>query len=116
MIPRLLKMKGQRRIVIKDDPLSEKILRAVTPGIDLIFLESKIKEGVDNKWLEYSVLLGSRKTGNPWEDTVTLLDSVSQWMNGFEDYPEIGIQEVDTTRSGYNYILMYIIGDEQGNV
>lgn len=112
-IGRLRFMKGQKRLAVKDDELSERILRynyeANTPSLDLLFLETVEKEGDVGKWVEYSVLLGCKKTNKPWEDTVLLLDSVSLWMNDFEDCDEIGIQELDTTRDGYNYILIYII-------
>lgn len=115
-ISRLLRMKGHKRLAVNDD-LAERILRydyvANTPSLDLIFLETRFKQNDDSEvWPEYSILLGCRKTDNPWEDTVLLLDSISLWMNDFEDCNEIGIQELDTTRDGYNYILMYIIGNE----
>lgn len=116
MISRLLRMKGQKRLVIKDDDLAERILRynysANTPSLELLFLETRLKQSDSSEWTEYSILLGCRKTDQQWEDTVTLLDSVSLWMNDFEDCNEIGIQELDTTRDGYNYILIYIIGNE----
>ena len=109
-ISRLLRMKGQKRLEVNDD-LAERILRyKYKPDLELIFLETRLKEG---KWPEYYVLLGCKKTDHSWDDAVLLLDSVSRWMDDFQDQEEIGIQEVDTTRDGYNYMLIYIIGNDE---
>lgn len=118
-INRLLKLKGISRLEIKDN-LTSLILsqkEEVYPGIKLSFVESKNKDEGGGSWAEYRVLYEVVKYENTADYIKFILSELSKIIDkfsGLSDY--ISIEEVDCSRSGYYYILVFMlrnIGEEK---
>lgn len=118
-INRLLKLKGVSRLEIKDN-LTSLILsqkEEVYPGIKLGFVESKNKDEGGGSWAEYRVLYEVVKYENTADYIKFILSELSKIIDkfsGLSDY--ISIEEVDCSRSGYYYILVFMlrnIGEEK---
>ena len=118
-INRLLKLKGISRLEIKDN-LTSLILsqkEEVYPGIKLGFVESKNKNEGGGSWAEYRVLYEVVKYENTADYIKFILSELSKIIDkfsGLSDY--ISIEEVDCSRSGYYYILVFMlrnIGEEK---
>ena len=115
-ISRLLSMKGQRRLQVKDDFTSflldydyDKSLRGT---VDMIFLQSRDVKGDLDHWTEYDILLGIKKIE---ESPRYLSFAMFQLFEFFCDdltkhgLRSFGIQEVECSLGGYYYILLYAI-------
>ena len=118
-INRLLKLKGISRLEVKDN-LTSLILsqkEEVYPGIRLGFVESKNRDEDGGTWAEYRVLYEVVKYENTTDYLKFVLSEFSKIIDkfsGLSDY--ISIEEVDCSRSGYYYILVFMlknIGEEK---
>lgn len=121
-IRRLLNMRGNKRLGIKND-ITEQILEQGKElnGLKVKFLESRNKETNSGSWTEYNVLLEVLKLD---ENNVEYLSSIFSMLSSLlknlkhlDNIDSIGIQEVDCSLPKYYYFLIYIQshGKDQNN-
>ena len=114
-IARLLRMKGNKRLQIRDE-ITEGIIRFPyelrTGGmIDLQFLESRSFESDYGQWNEYSALFKIRKINESAPYIGAMFETMSYLSKtlGLLKNDGFGIQEVECGLPDYYYILIYII-------
>lgn len=114
-ISRLLKMRGQKRLEVRD-LVTERILGFdynTSPGLSLKFLETRNKESEGGSWTEYSVLYEIKKiteTPHYMAHVFELLfRSVGLLLKDIQ-VDSMGLQEVECGLSEY-YVLIYIISN-----
>lgn len=112
-IRRLLNMRGNKRLGIKND-ITEQILEhgKELTGLKVKFLESRNKETNSGSWTEYNILLEVLKLD---ENNVEYLSSIFGMLSSLlknlkhlDNIDSIGIQEVDCSLPKYYYFLIYI--------
>lgn len=128
-IGRLLRFKGSSRLEVKDD-LTEKILGqkniVFLGGLKFRFIESKKLSGPGGEWAEYKVLYSIPKYKQSIEYILVVLNSIVKMLKNEEckdrlfgstldKISYLELEEFDSSRSGYYYILLDIrkdIGEE----
>jgi hypothetical protein len=113
-IDRLLRMRGQRRLQIKN-----KLTDYITEypfdkrGVKLQFLESINIMGEEKPWEEYKVLLKIPKIKEDSEYLGSALEAVGKFMKDMKAckdcYETIGIQEIECGLGNYYFVLIYLI-------
>ena len=114
-IGRLLQMRGQKRLGVKDQ-VTERILDfdyTKSPGLSLRFLETRNKETEEGSWTEYNVLYEIKKISETPQYMNHIFEllyrSIGNVLRDLE-VDSMGLQEVECGLSEY-YVLIYIISN-----
>lgn len=117
-IARLLKMKGIKRLQVKDE-VTECILgfpydKSTGGIVKLQFLESRNFEGPGGKWNEYNALFRIEKIKESAAYMGAVFEALSHLMKGLCQLENdgFGIQEVECGLADYYYVLIYIIKND----
>ena len=117
-IKRLLKMKGNKRLEIRDD-ITSTILdyskNTIYPGVQIKFLESRLKSTDMGSWVEYNILFEIHKMEESSVDYLSeifkILGLIIKQLKDLEGIEQSGIQEVECGISKYYYLLIYLHGE-----
>lgn len=119
-VRRLLGMKGIKRLEV-NNTLTDKILNfnysEETPGVRLKFLETRRNELEEGGWVNYNILFEVDKYKDTPEYLKHVFSSISKIIGTWESETGLidvmGIQEVDSGKAGFYYVLIYMLGDGQ---
>lgn len=114
-ISRLLRMKGQKRLDVRDQ-VTQKVLDfdyTKSPGLSLRFLEARNRQGEEGGWTEYNILYEIKKISETPGYLAYVFELLYRSVGTLlKDLPveSMGIQEVECGLSEY-YVLIYIISN-----